>query len=201
MTVRAVLYLHGFRSSPASAKARRMLAEAQARGWRAAAPDLNVPPLEAAARADEAAKALAVDPSELLIVGSSLGGFYAGRLACKLGAKAALLNPCLDPWTLIGPLVGWHEIAGTDRRIHVDERFGPDLKRLDDEISPVPQTTEERRRTWVLLSDEDEVLDWHKARDAMRGCRIVVSPGDDHRIRAFDDFVPTLAAWAADDPS
>ena len=83
----------------------------------------------------------------------------------------------------------------------MDERFGPDLKRLDDEISPVPQTPEERRRTWVLLSDEDEVLDWRKARDAMRGCRIAVSPGDDHRIRAFDDLVPTLAAWAADDPS
>lgn len=196
MTIRAVLYLHGFRSSPLSSKAQRMLREAEARGWRAAAPDLNLPPPEAAARAHEAALSLDVRPEELLIVGSSLGGFYAGRLARHLGAKAALLNPCLDPWALIGPKIGWHDIEGTDRRIHVDASFGPAFLALNETMSPVPETDAERRRTWVLLSDADEVLDWRKAWQAMQGCRIVVSPGDNHRIRVFDDFVPTLTAWA-----
>lgn len=197
MTVRAVLYLHGFRSSPRSTKARLTCEAARAAGWFASAPDLNDEPAAAAETARREAESLLERGGELLIVGSSLGGFYAGRLAAELGCRSALLNPCLEPWALIGPLIGWHDIEGTDRRIRVDEHFGPALRALAEEVSPIPSTRAQQRRTWVLLSDADEVLDWTQARDALRGCRQMISPGDDHRIQRYAEFLPSLFAWAS----
>lgn len=199
MAVGALLYLHGFRSSPASKKARETCAAARTLGWRTASPDLNLPPMDAAKKARDEALGLLEKEGELLIVGSSLGGFYAGRLAAELSCRAALLNPCLNPWSLIGPLVGWHEIEGTDRRIYVDETFGPAFEALAKAQSPIPQTDAQRRRTWVLLSDADEVLDWTIARDALEGCRRIIAPGDDHRIRRYAEYLPSLLAWSSSD--
>ena len=40
---------------------------------------------------------LARSASDLALIGSSLGGFYATWLAEKIGCRAALLNPAIDP--------------------------------------------------------------------------------------------------------
>ena len=38
-----------------------------------------------------------VEPARLALAGSSLGGFYATYLAHRLGCRAALLNPAVNP--------------------------------------------------------------------------------------------------------
>lgn len=76
-----ILYLHGFRSSPQSFKARVMRARLEELGlideWQC--PTLPVSPKEAIALAETLAAEAHDD--EITLIGSSLGGFYATWLA------------------------------------------------------------------------------------------------------------------------
>lgn len=157
------------------------------------APDLNVPP----PLVDAYLRALAqtYDPARLTIVGSSLGGFYAGRLANITGARVVLLNPCLNPWAFVKTETGERTIYATDRRIVVEDRFADDFEALAQAVSPVPKQLE---RTLSVLSTADEVLDWRLAWDALEGARIILSAGDDHRISRFSHFVEPVLQFAAD---
>lgn len=88
-----ILYLHGFRSSPQSFKARALAARLDELGradeWRC--PVLSVAPLAAIAAAE--AEVAGVPAQRVTVIGSSLGGYYATWLAEKHGWRAVLLNP------------------------------------------------------------------------------------------------------------
>ena len=107
-----LLYLHGFRSSPQSAKARITAAwVARHRAdvvWRC--PQLPPSPREAMALVESIVAAWPANASGL--VGSSLGGFYATAAAERHGLRAALLNPATDPARdlekYIGETTAWH---------------------------------------------------------------------------------------------
>ncbi|MEF9944683.1 MAG: YqiA/YcfP family alpha/beta fold hydrolase, partial [Burkholderiaceae bacterium] len=101
-----MLYLHGFRSSPRSKKAVMM---GQALAARGPAADFICPQLPASPRAAAAlieAAVQGIDPAELVVVGSSLGGFYATWLAERLGCRAALLNPAIRPYDDLRHYIG-----------------------------------------------------------------------------------------------
>ena len=57
------------------------------------APDLNFSPKNVQPILMDVVKDL--DPKDLVLVGSSLGGFYANWLAEKIGCRAILLNPLM----------------------------------------------------------------------------------------------------------
>ena len=108
-----LLYLHGFRSSPQSAKARQMAARVRAdhpgvTWW---CPQLPPSPREAAALI---AQGSADWPAaHMAVVGSSLGGYYATWLAQRRGCRAVVLNPAVDPArdlaAHIGEQTAWHD--------------------------------------------------------------------------------------------
>jgi len=117
-----ILYLHGFRSSPHSAKARAMAARMRELGL---ADSYYCPQLPAS---PEAAVGLALEWAErqrgaqppqaaLSIVGSSLGGFYATWLAERLGCRAVLLNPAVQPPRDL------RQYVGVSTQFHSDQPF------------------------------------------------------------------------------
>lgn len=186
----ALVYLHGFLSSPASAKGR--LLEAACRGRaRFAAPDLNLPPFEADRLVDETIKGF--DPASLTIVGSSLGGFYAARAAVKTGARAVLLNPCIDPWVFVKGETGPQKVFGTERVLDVKESYSDDLRSLAEAVSPLDLKP---GQALAVLSTGDEVLDWRKAQKAYAHLRQVILPGADHRIARFAAVLPRVMDFA-----
>ena len=89
-----ILYLHGFRSSPQSAKAQIVARALHARGQGDlfVAPQLPVAPRDAIALCLDLAKQA---QGELCIMGSSLGGYYATYLAQVLDCRAVLINPSI----------------------------------------------------------------------------------------------------------
>ena len=92
-----ILYLHGFRSSPRSFKA-RVMHERMAELGRA--DELICPQLPASPKAAmELVDTLMAGHAKetISIVGSSLGGFYATWLAEQLDCRAVLLNPAVIP--------------------------------------------------------------------------------------------------------
>ena len=92
-----LIYLHGFRSSPASFKARHMAAWMQAHR-----PDVHwwcpqLPASPAAAWALISQGTADWPTADMAVIGSSLGGYYATALAEARGCRAVLLNPAVDP--------------------------------------------------------------------------------------------------------
>ena len=73
-------------------------------------PQLPPSPREAVAMLAEGVAGWPV--SHMAVVGSSLGGFYATVLAERLGCRAVLLNPAVDPARdlarHIGETTAWH---------------------------------------------------------------------------------------------
>src|SRR3954471_16488034 len=133
-----LLYLHGFRSSPQSTKARRMAAEVARRHPRVtwSCPQLPPSPRAAAALIHEI---IAGWPRErMAVVGSSLGGFYATWVAEQTGCRAVLLNPAVDPARDLAGYVGehasWHD---PNERFVFEPGFVDELRAL--ECGPVKQ--------------------------------------------------------------
>ena len=111
-----ILYLHGFCSSPASAKSRLLAATLQARGQgdRFFCPALSPVPRAAIAQAQAI---LTGHAGPLTVVGSSLGGYYATWLAEQHDLRAVLINPAV-----VAP-VSLNQYIGIQTNLHTGETF------------------------------------------------------------------------------
>jgi predicted esterase YcpF (UPF0227 family) len=176
-----LLYLHGFRSSPQSFKARRLQAwlatyRPDVRWW---CPQLPPSPAEAT-RLVEAG--IAEWPRDrMAVVGSSLGGFYATWVAERCGCPAVLLNPAVHPARdlarHIGELTAFHDPAQHFffRADYVDE-----LRAL--EVPTITRPT----RYFAVIAKGDEVLDWGEMLAHYPGAHVKLLEGGDHPLSDFD---------------
>lgn len=194
MNLTHLLYLHGFRSSPGSAKAQRMAAwAAQQPGLVFACPQLPPSPMEAMALM---ADAVAGWPAQgAAVIGSSLGGFYATALAeqpAHHGWRVAVLNPAVNPARdlagQIGELTAWHDAA---LKFDFTAHHVAELAAL----TPPARLTHPERY-YALIAKGDELLDWREmlARYPVDGggCGGEVIDGSDHGLADFEDHLPGL---------
>ena len=173
-----IIYLHGFNSSPASAKARLLKAKlgTLGRSTEFFAPALPHTPAQAAVLLD----ALVARHPGAALVGSSLGGYYATWLAEKHGLKAVLLNPAVRPYDLLAPLVGRQKNFHTGEEHDFTTQHVADLRALEVErVTPA--------RYLLIVAKGDEVLDYRRAVERYRGCRQIVIEGSDHGMSDFAD--------------
>ena len=182
-----LLYLHGFRSSPQSFKARRM---AQAVARLAGAPHWWCPQLPPSPRQAMALiqEGIATWPAErMAILGSSLGGFYAHVLARQIGCKVVLLNPAVHPARDLAGYIGehpaWHDPG---QRLHFDASFIDELQAL--EATPAQHTPP----TLAVVAQGDEVLDWREMLAAYGHDRVRLIEGSDHALSDFDTYLPEI---------
>ena len=184
-----LLYLHGFCSSPASAKTRRLREHMEARGLGAAywCGQLPVSASEAMAMVEAVIKRCPTPPT---LMGSSLGGYYATFLAEKHGLKAAVINPvvwsALDTALFLGEQVHFH----SGERFLFTEAHVAELRAL-----ALPAITRPERY-WLLAEQGDEVLDCAAAVKYYAGARQTVLPGGNHSFSRFDDYLDELLAFA-----
>ena len=188
-----LLYLHGFRSSPQSAKAVTML-------WHVLAYNAGVP---AAQRITWHCPQLPPSPQQamrkimrwvregegadqgaqpLVVIGSSLGGYYAAQVAERTGARCVLLNPAVFPArdlkAFIGRVKNWHDEGGyTFTQQHVDE-----LLAMQSTAFTQPQ------RYAAIISKGDEVLSWREMTARYPVGHLWLLPRSDHAISEFDNF-------------
>lgn len=184
-----ILYLHGFRSSPHSFKARLIGERMQALGREDeyCCPQLPASPQEAIALALDIASQIA--SSELCLIGSSLGGYYATWLAERLGCRAALLNPAIRPPRDLEPYVGVMTAYHSDERFEFKREYIEELKALSVEGITRPS------RYFLLAATGDEVLDWREMVAHYPGARQRVIEGSDHGISDFDQYVDEVFAF------
>lgn len=190
-----ILYLHGFRSSPQSMKA-RMMGERMAALGRGA--QYLCPQLPASPRlAMEQAQALiaGVPADELVVVGSSLGGFYATWLAERIGCRAVLLNPAIVPQLDLEPYVGVTTAYHSDAPFEFKREYIAELRALE-----VPHITQPGRY-FLLAATGDEVLDYRDMVAHYGGARQQVIQGSDHAISEFADYIDDVLAFCGVAPS
>jgi len=184
-----ILYIHGLNSSPASLKARQLIAVMQRMGLadQLRVPELHHHPRQAIAQLQADIDALGGTP---LLVGSSLGGYYATHLAERLGLKALLINPAVNPHKLfkgvLGPQTNYYNGQTWDLTLdHIAA-----LKELE---VPPPRSAE---RYQVWLQTGDETLDYRHAEVFYEGCDLRIEVGGDHGFQGFAEHLPQLFAYA-----
>ena len=177
-----LIYIHGFNSSPASAKARLLKAKLGTLGRSAEffAPALPHTPAQAAVLLD----ALMARHPGAALVGSSLGGYYATWFAEKHNLRAVLLNPVVRPYELLAPLVGLQKKFHTGEEYEFTMQHVAELRALEVErVTPA--------RYLLIVATGDDVLDYRRAVERYRGCRQLVIEGSDHGLSNFADYVDT----------
>ncbi len=178
-----ILYAHGFASCGRGNKS-QALARHFGSG-RVVAPDLPPRPRDAIAML-EAVKAR--EPLEL-IVGSSLGAFYALWLNRARPVPAVLINPAVEPWNALATSVGTNHRWCDGSAFRFEASYLDELRRMRrDAFLP-------DERYLVLLQTGDDVLDWRLAADQLSRFEVVVEEGGNHRFENLPDHLPRIAAF------
>lgn len=186
LPVTHLLYLHGFRSSPQSIKALKVADwAAKQRGLTFWCPQL--PPSPAQAAAEVMATVAQWPRSQMAVMGSSLGGFYATWVAEQTGCPAVLINPAVDPARDLAGYIGeqthWHDPTQT---FFFQPEFVDELRTLT--VSTLTQPA--RYQVWAATGDE--VLDWREMHTHYATCDMRVVQGSDHALSCFDDHMRTM---------
>jgi predicted esterase YcpF (UPF0227 family) len=184
----SIVYIHGFNSSPASTKARQLVEVMQRMGLadQLRVPELHHHPRQALAQLEADIDAL----GQPLLVGSSLGGYYATHLAERLGLKALLINPAVNPHKL------FDGILGAQRNLYTGQTWELTLDHVTAlaalEVAPPQAPT----RFQVWLQTADETLDYRSAERFYRACALRIQPGGDHGFQGFAERLPVLLGYA-----
>jgi predicted esterase YcpF (UPF0227 family) len=184
-----ILYLHGFRSSPQSFKA-RLIGErlnALGRGADYLCPQLPASPKAAIALASQLASQPV--PAELVLIGSSLGGYYATWLAERVGCRAVLLNPAVKPPRDL------EKYVGVTTSFHSDEPFEFKREYIDELKSFAVDRITDAHRYFLIAATADEVLDWREMVAHYPGAKHCVIQGSDHGISDFHEYLDMVLGF------
>ena len=193
-----LLYLHGFRSSPKSAKARllaqRMHAQGRADHW--ACPQLNVAPQLAITTACTLLdtwvhSGTSID--QIAIVGSSLGGFYATWLAEQYGCRCVLLNPAITPWHDLHRYLGEQPLWHGEGSVIVEAHHMDELLRFSVPSISKPQ------RYFLLAATGDEIIDYRTMLQHYSDVRVELIQGSDHGLSNFSEYLDEVFAFCVDE--
>lgn len=126
----------------------------------------------------------------LLMVGSSMGGFYGQYLARQFReniARLVLINPALKPWELLADHLGeqYNEATSehyllTAEDVEQTRQFG-----VDSVNDGIPTT--------LLLDKGDEVIDYRIAEEVYRNSgELFIFEDGDHRFQHMDEAVEII---------
>lgn len=185
-----LLYLHGFNSSPLSSKARMTYDYCERRGMaaRIAVPELPHVPAQAMG---EMCDIIEAQSRPVVLIGSSLGGYYASYLAEKYDLRAALVNPAVNPVQL------WREHLGENcnyysgRRYTITQDHVEQLRAIDTPVLRHPGNF------LLLVQTGDETLDYRLAVDKYKDSTRIIQDGGNHGFAGYEAMLPTIFEFLA----
>lgn len=182
-----VIYIHGFLSSPRSQKAEetRLYLQAQRPDIEFLAPDLSNYPQHAYQQLTELIE-LQRASRPVALIGSSLGGFMATALAEQFALRAVLVNPAVQPYTLIEMVLGENVNPYSGQQFLLEPHHIDELKAIEPAFLSCPQNL------LILVQTGDETLDYRDAVKYYADCPQVVEPGGDHRFQNYEKHLPQL---------
>ena len=184
----SILYIHGINSAQSSKKACQLVGvmERLGLGEQLRVPALHHHPREAIGQLQQAIAEL----GRPLLVGSSLGGYYATHLAEQHGLKALLINPAVAPHRMFDGYLGTQQNLYTEETWELTLDHVAALAELE---VPAPQDSQ---RYQVWLQTGDETLDYRLAQQYYRACALRIQAGGDHSFQGFAERMPALLSFA-----
>ena len=186
-----IIYLHGFQSSTLSIKGQFIQAFCQNQ-HHVHLPDLNMPPEQVLAHVSEMIECL----DQVVLIGSSLGGFYATQLVAKHAVPAVLINPAMRPWQL------FHDLFGAELPYGVNAQWTLDQTQLDQLEQMAVPFVQDADKILVLLQQDDEVLDYREAQryysNAAHQSMIMTEANGNHAMDNFADKIPMALQFLSD---
>lgn len=181
-----LLYLHGFLSSPQSHKAQLTSDYCQRTQCvdQIVVPTLNWGPRAAITQLHSIMQA--ASDKEVVLIGSSLGGYYATHLAEHYQVPAALVNPA------VGPFDRWHDYLGAHKNFYsnvvltVTTAHIAELENLD---VPRPGKPE---NILLLVETGDETLDYRNAVRKYAESSQIVHAGGNHSYENYVADLPSI---------
>lgn len=189
-----ILYIHGFNSSPLSVKAeqtRQFLVEHfPTVGFYcpqlATTPDGAIEQLEQII--DQHPKG-----TEWLLIGSSLGGYFASYLTEKYQCLAVLVNPAIKPYELLSDYMGEQVNPYTQEVYQVTPEHMQQLQLI--EQNKPTESCQIKNNYLVMVQTADEVLNYQQAVEKYQYCQLEVQEGGDHSFINFDKMLPAIAKF------
>ena len=189
MAVTLVVYLHGFRSSPNSTKAvmtgeavRALSSEDHSYEWYC--PQLLASPKESLEMVVKHIDQAKVD--HMVIVGSSLGGFYTNYLAEKYLCKGIVLNPAVYAARELEPHVGMMTAYDSE------EPFDFKAEYIDELLALQVDSITDPERYFLIAAKGDELLDWKEMAAFYPGAKQLILEGSDHGISNYVNHLPAV---------
>ena len=184
-----LVYLHGFRSSPRSSKA-VMTGEAVKALSNSTNPiEWYCPQLQASPKDSIDMVTAYIEGSKadrIVVIGSSLGGFYANYLAEKYSCQAVALNPAVWAARELAPHVGMMTSYDSDEPFDFRAEYIDELKSLQVDAITDPQ------RYFLMAAKGDELLDWQEMVGFYPGAKQLILEGSDHEISDYADHLPQV---------
>lgn len=190
-----LVYLHGFQSSKNSIKGQLLKKYlAQFPEITVHLPDLNAPPKQVIAELSALIESL----DQVVLVGSSLGGFYATQLMAHYQIPTVLINPAIRPWQLFRAL-----FAEVTLPYRVNATWSLDDAQLDDMQTLAVTQIAQPELLLVLLQQGDETLDYREAQQfysaAQAGMALVMTDvGGNHGMDDFAEKIPMVMQFLTD---
>lgn len=187
--MKRLVYLHGFLSSPASFKAQatQRWLSAQRLDIQYCCPALSSYPSQAI----KTIQALMQDACEqTMIVGSSLGGYWATWLACEYDVRAVLINPAVSP-SLFKP-----EYLGIElKSYYSDDVYILTEQDVEDLRSVYMQQITRPQNIWLMAQKGDETCDYRLAVEKYSDCRQLIEEGGDHSFQGYESWLPEIVEF------
>lgn len=185
------LYLHGFNSGPNSRTAQQL---------QAALPNVHIAaydsyqPDRAAQQIQQHITQLRANSQPLLLIGTSLGGFWADYFAWREQLPAIAINPCTQPHNMLRPFLGPNHNFSDG----LTYPFTPE--NLACFAAYQHQATLPHLR--VLVYQGDELIPWQSTVAHYQGrAAVQLLPGGEHRITALGPLLSTLQCLTAENCS
>lgn len=178
----SILYLHGFHSSPYSAKALEFKKQIELNHPHISviAPQLAALPQDAIRQVVEIARQYT---GQLIgVVGSSMGGYLATYLHNEFNLPAVVVNPAVKPFELLAnykgeqvhPLTNERYVLGDEHMAHLRDVYQP--------------TVRDGKLVWLLQQEGDEVLDFAEAIKHYKDCLITCEKDGSHAFEGFERY-------------
>ncbi len=183
-----VMYIHGFNSAGYGNKINKL---------KEAFGDENVIALTLPYNPEKAIKLLEFlveavkEKDDLILVGTSLGGFYGLYLGAKYKLPSVLINPSTDPYNSLKDQVGKQINYKTNEEYEFTQKDLEDLKKFY-----LSEEDIKKAKPYILvyLDEKDELLDSKKTKEYFEkfGIYVKMYPDGDHRFQHMDELIQDL---------
>lgn len=177
----SILYIHGFASCGAGNKVHAL--QKQFGEANVISPHLSPEPRQAIGQLEEIINSQSIK----LLVGSSLGGYYAEYLQGWFKIPAVLINPSTRPFSTLKKYTGMNKNWCTGEEFEWKEEYVAQLLELKRDAPAADE------HYLVLLQTEDEVIDYRYAESRYEKFRVILEDGGNHRFENLHEYTQRIA--------